>query len=191
MKGMNQFNRSRLQERRSSAVALDGVFISYSRRDKDNARKVVKMVEDLGINVYFDENDEALQLADEQKDHEKVVECIENGISHSTALLGIITENTKDSWWVPYEIGSATGHAKPHAHLITKEVDILPSYIQASTILPSVEALDAWLTKHAKSNLSKLEFLLESLGRSARGYHKSASVDPVPMSRSISDLSFY
>jgi hypothetical protein len=191
MKGINQFTPTRLLEKRASANASDCVFISYSRRDKDGARIVAAMIKDLGIDIYFDENDKALQLADEMGNHEKVVECIENGIAHSTVLLGIITENTKDSWWVPYEIGSANGRGKLHAHLITKEVERLPSYIKASTILPSLKSLDEWLPNHTRSKLGSTGILLERMNRELRGNYKSASIDPVPMHRSIGDLNFY
>ena len=191
MKGMNQFTSNRLLEKRASSSIIDCVFISYSRLDKDDALFVAKMIQDLGIDIYFDENDEALQLADEQENHEKVVECIENGIAYSAVLLGIITENTKDSWWVPYEIGSVNGHGKTHAHLITKEVSYLPSYIKASTILTSIDSLDEWLPKHARSKMGSTGILLERMTRNVRGHYKSASIDPVPMKRSITDLSFY
>jgi len=193
MKGVNKFNRSQFYEnwKRASASAGDCVFISYSRLDKDYARTVGAMIRDLGIDIYFDENDDVLQLADEQNNHEKVVACIEDGIARSTTLLGIITENTKQSWWVPYEIGSANGHSKPHAHLITKEVSYLPSYIKASTILTSVDSLDEWLLKYARSKLGSTGILMERMNRVLSGHYKSASIDPVPMHRSITELSFY
>lgn len=191
MKGINQFSLKRLHEKQASASPSDCVFISYSRLDKDYADTVAAMIQDLGIDIYFDENDDALQLADEQRNHKKVVACIENGIVHATTLLGIIIENTKNSWWVPYEIGSATGHDTPHAHLITKEVEYLPSFIQASTILPSLNSLDEWLLKYARSKMGSTGILLERLNRTIRGHYKSASVDPIPINRSIADISYY
>ncbi|HEY1122520.1 MAG TPA: toll/interleukin-1 receptor domain-containing protein [Haloferula sp.] len=191
MKGINHFSASRFYEGRASAGPINCVFISYSRKDREDAIRVADMIRDLGIGVYFDQYDTALQLADEQDNHQKVVECIDNGITHSTALLGIITENTKESWWVPYEIGSANGHGISHAHLVTKEVKRLPSYIQASTILPSIRSLDEWLSQHLESHLSKTELLFEQLERVYRGHYKSASLDPVPIYREIGDLTFY
>lgn len=191
MKGWNQFNYSRLLEKRVSSNVIDCVFISYSRADKAQAFVVAEMIKDLGIDIYIDQNDQALQLADESNDHRKVVECIEDGITHCAVLLGIITENTKNSWWVPYEIGSANGHGRPHAHLITKEVRRLPSYIKASTILPSLDSLDEWLAGNVPDKKNDRHLFLERIERISRGHYKSASVDPVPMNRSISDLSFY
>src|SRR5207302_2068827 len=108
-----------------------GVFISHSRLDKEKARAVARALKASKVDYYFDQNDKELQLADEQNDDVKVVRCIENGIEVCSHLLGIITENTKNSWWVPYEIGRATGRERKCAHLIDKEVEKLPSYIKA------------------------------------------------------------
>ena len=191
MKGVNQFSANRLFEKRAFANAGECVFVSYSRLDKEDAIKVVNLIEDLGIDVYFDQYDEDLQLADEEMNHEKVVECIEKGLDHAVTLLGIITENTKKSWWVPYEIGSANGRSKAHAHLITSEVKLLPSYIQASTILPDLATLDEWLVKHVKSRLGKEAVVTESLLRMIGRNNKSASMAPVYIHRSKSDLTFY
>lgn len=97
-----------------------------------------------------------LQLADEEGDHLMVVQCIEKGLAACTHLLGIITENTRESWWVPYEIGSATGRARDCAHLIDKEVSKLPSYVKAARILTNREMMRDWLpsetTKTARAS---------------------------------------
>ena len=99
-----------------------GVFISHSRL-KEKARAVARALEASNVDYYFDENDEELQLADEQNDHLKVVRCIENEIKVCSHLLGIVRKSTRESWWVPYEIGSATGHRRDCAHLNDREVN--------------------------------------------------------------------
>ena len=167
------------------------MFISHSRKDKPAARTLVGFIMDFGLDVHFDEFDEALQLADEVGDDGKVVSCIEDGILNSSLLLGLITENTKDSWWVPYEIGSATGHGKVHAHLVASSVTHLPSYIKASTILPSIADLGDWLPSQAKvgsaSNSIFLELVERTTAKSSHGELRTS----FSSARAMDDLKFY
>ncbi|MDF1738625.1 MAG: toll/interleukin-1 receptor domain-containing protein [Verrucomicrobiales bacterium] len=188
MKGINQFGRI---EKQAHATEPNAVFISYSRRDKNQALEAANSVKGLGIDIYFDENDYMLQVADEKEEHGKVVSCIEDGLSNSAALLGIVTENTKESWWVPYEIGNASGRQKPHAHLITGEVTHLPSYIKASTILPDMNTLDRWLLNTLETKLDQKELLARLVWMKLRSHQKSASATSIPISRSIDELVFF
>jgi hypothetical protein len=140
-----------------------GVFISHSRRDKKKARAVARALKASNVDYYFDENDEELQLADEKDDHLKVVRCIEHGIEVCSHLLGIITEDTKGSWWVHYEIGRATGRTRRCAHLIDEEVERLPSYIKAAEILTNRKELRNWLPRRVREGSSAVIELTERL----------------------------
>ena len=169
-------------------VRVLGVFVSHSRLDKEKAREVAHALQASKVDYYFDENDAELQLADEQGDHLKVVQCIENGLSVCTHLLGIITENTKDSWWVPYEIGSATGRAQDCAHLIDEEVTKLPSYIQAARILANREEMRAWLPSENTKTASASNFIVELSKALAVACDYPSFI---PTSRQVSELTFY
>lgn len=186
--GINRFLRKTPLEKHSFASRGDCIFISHSSLDKPAAREASKFILELGIDVYFDEYDEELQRADQKGNDQEVVACLERGIANSTRLLGIITENTKKSWWVPYEIGSATGHGKEHAHLISKEVKALPSYIKASTIIPALDGLRKWLPYQAAP--SSTEYFLERLER-LTNFTKAASVSNFSYARQIDELTFY
>jgi hypothetical protein len=174
--------------RSASTVPRLGVFISHSRRDKDKARDVARALEASRVDYYFDENDEELQLADEQGDHLKVVHCIEYGLKACSHLLGIITENTKDSWWVPYEIGSATGRSQDCAHLIDKEVAELPSYIKAATVIANKEALREWLPSERTKTSIASSVVIELNKRLAVACDYPAFI---PADRVVGDLTFY
>lgn len=165
------------------------VFISHSRYDKEKARELAHALMKAEVDIYFDEQDTDLQLADERNDHPKVVECIDAGLVACTHLLGIITENTKDSWWVPYEIGGARGRKRICAHLIDKEVKSLPSYIQAEMVLADKSELKTWLpTRFVKSasNANPFEVLLETISKAIITYPSFVSEN-----RAKSDLTFY
>jgi hypothetical protein len=137
---------------------------------------------------YFDENDEELQLADEQNDHLKVVRCIENGIKVCAHLLGIITENPKESSWMPYEIGSASGRGRDCAHLIDREVNKLPSYIRAARVLTNWADLRKWLPSELAGTAGATSTILELSRRLAAEVDYA---DFIPTNRSLADLTFY
>lgn len=191
MDGRNLF-KSRWMESFSSKSASVGprlgVFISHSRLDKEKAREVADALKASSVDYYFDENDDELQLADEQGDHLKVVECIEKGLIACTHLLGIVTENTKNSWWVPYEIGSATGRGQNCAHLIASEVAKLPSYIKAARILVNREELRGWLPSDTKKSARASDFIVEFNKALAFGYDYPSFL---PSKRTANELTFY
>jgi len=184
MDGRNLFE-SRATRMFDPKFASSAVFISHSRLDKEKARAVAHALEASKVYYYFDENDEELQLADEQNDDLKVVRCIENGIEVCSHLLGIISENTKNSWWVPYEIGSPTGRGRKCAHLIDREVKRLPSYIEAARVLVNRAELRDWLATEVTETSSPIVDLAQRLAV-VRDYP-----DFIPPDRSVHELSFY
>lgn len=60
---------------------------------------------DFGYNIYLDLYDETLQAADQNNDIETIVKSIQDGLKYSTHLLCVVTEKSKESWWIPYKIG--------------------------------------------------------------------------------------
>jgi hypothetical protein len=83
------------------------VFISHRLADLDVATAVGRYLTDIvGVDIYLSESDEHLQEALRKGDHEKIVQYIEVGIASSTHLLGILSNRTKGSWWVPFRIWS-------------------------------------------------------------------------------------
>lgn len=189
MNGRNLFESRWISFGRKTASAgpQPGVFISYSRKDKEKARDIVRALEVSNVDYYFDEKDEELQLADEEGDHLKVVQCIKDGLEVCTHLLGIITENTKDSWWVPYEIGRGTGRDRACAHLIDKEVSELPSYIKAAKILVNRAALREWLPVNHEKKAIASRMIVELSKTIAMTEYPSF----IPNSRTVDDLTFY
>lgn len=117
------------------------VFISYRRADLAEAREVADALIRAKVDIYFDEDDECVDGADEETDPERVLTCIDAGPLKSTHLLGLITPRTRRSWWVPYEIGATRSQPVECAFLIHQDVKKHPAYVSVSTILPDRQAL--------------------------------------------------
>lgn len=160
MAGKNRYPRRRspdqLLEKRASVShpSETCVFLSHRSADKPIARRIAAILAELGVDYYLDEDDVELQLAQKVGDDEAIVRCIEDGLAHSTHLLGLITPSTKGSWWVPFEIGAARAHAFcAHgeesggrlAYIVDRAVTDLPPYMKVSTLLPADPDFEEWL----------------------------------------------
>lgn len=143
--GRGDLNKSLTEK--TAGIQKPCVFISHRTCDKPAARTIARLLMDFGIDIYFDERDPELQLGVAQSDDRMIAQCIEDGLNKSTHLIGIISKDTKDSWWVPYEIGGATGRGCEVAHLILKGSGNLPSYIITSRILKNRDSLADWISE--------------------------------------------
>lgn len=96
-----------------------------------------------------------------------ITKSIELGILLSTNLMTIISEKTKDSWWVPYEVGFVKSKEINLSTLKLKDVIYIPSLLQITNILKRVKALDNYLNliKHngVATPFSKAQILNESI----------------------------
>lgn len=75
------------------------IFISHKKEDSSKALKISKYIEsNYGYTTYVDE-------LDHQIDPNNVVERIVSKLKKSTHLLVVFSEKTKESMWVPFELG--------------------------------------------------------------------------------------
>lgn len=149
------------------------IFISHKYEDLEAAKAVANCIMDYGIDVYLDDRDCELQKAVEDQDSKKIVSCIENGIKESTHILILVTENTRKSWWVPYETGYAKGVNKEIASLLLKSAEDFPDYLKIEKTLTGFNDLiqyirtlvpynsptidDRFLEPHKKALLEHIE----------------------------------
>lgn len=78
------------------------VFISYQRIDEAKARSIRDQLSAFAINSYLDVMDPALRSA------ESVTKRILEALESCTHLMAVLSQTTRLSWWVPFEIGVAT-----------------------------------------------------------------------------------
>lgn len=112
------------------------VFLSHISIDKNAVLKIAEFIKNSDINIYLDIADQELQRAVIDDKHEKITECIDKGIESSTHILCLVSEQTKNSWWVPYEIGYAKKGKKTIGTMKLKQTTSLPSFLLVPPILP-------------------------------------------------------
>ena len=98
------------------------VFISHRSADKALAEELGDYINGAGLDVYLDKFDAELQQETQRKHAASVVWHIQKAISVSTHVLVLLSEATRESWWVPYEIG----YAKRCGRKIASLNDIVP-----------------------------------------------------------------
>ena len=57
------------------------------------------------MDIYLDLYDVELKEAVSVENDKKIVESIKKGIGTSSHLLCLVSDKTRLSWWVPYEVG--------------------------------------------------------------------------------------
>lgn len=144
MPGVNRYHPGGPIAKSSTAGGVC-VFISHRLADLDVAKAVGKyLTDEVGVDIYLSDSDVALQVAVMLHNDEKIVEYIENGIISSTHLLGILSKQTRGSWWVPFEFGAGRQRRMTVAQLLLEDVQELPSYLKITTILRDSDDLSKW-----------------------------------------------
>ncbi|MBD9553091.1 TIR domain-containing protein [Pantoea sp. PNT01] len=78
------------------------VFISYRHTDRALAMTINDRLVKEGISTYLDVLDVESQSTDD------ITSVITQRINESTHLIAVVSSQTAQSWWVPFEIGEAT-----------------------------------------------------------------------------------
>jgi TIR domain len=152
-KGKNLANpqifKSALYSFESASVGKPCIFLSHTRLDKNDVINIGNYIMEAGFNIYLDIYDSDLQRAADSMDHDAITECLERGIANSTHMLCFLSEKTKRSWWVPYEIGYGKSREKHIATLLLKDFDLddIPSFLYISEVLEGIKSLNDYIEK--------------------------------------------
>jgi len=130
------------------------IFISHKSDDKDVALKINGILTGLNIESYLDLLDE-----DNSLKADKLTKHIKKQLNECTDILVVISEKTKNSWWVPFEIGMASQKDLPIVNFLKSGID-LPDYLAYWPRLKS----DGDIIKYIEANRTvKKQILNESL----------------------------
>lgn len=99
------------------------------------------LIEIADVDVFLDAFNPALSASGTP---EQVTGIIDFGLNACTHLLAVISDNTRGSWWVPYEVGVARNRPMPCGLILFENVKDLPEYLQTVSNVQDVNGLINW-----------------------------------------------
>lgn len=127
------------------------VFISHKKEDQHIAIELGEfLMKTMNLDIYLDIYDPELQEAVSVENDAKIVESIAEGLKLSDILLCVISDKTKLSWWVPYEIGMADNLGLKIASIKTKEIDDFPSFLKTKKTLNNISEVVGFILKNGR-----------------------------------------
>lgn len=122
------------------------VFISHKDTDAVVARRVAQRIRTHGLEVYLDVIDPTLR-----KDGPDLADYLLTKMSQCQQLIAIISRETQDSWWVPWEIGVGSEKNFRMATYATASASSIPDYLRKWPILKSEADVDTYCKTSNKS----------------------------------------
>lgn len=149
MLGLNRFYLNEFYDHLNSIC----IFISHQKKDSSDAKKIADYLMAAGLDVYFDEYDQNIDRSNPYS----IVNAIKVGLKRSTHLLCIISQNSLESKWVPWEIGYAYDN-KVLVGLTLRDLSksFLPEYLQVIQILRGTKSLNEFIAQTLKSSPDRL-----------------------------------
>ena len=138
------------------------VFISHKNTDSALAGRVAHRVRLNGIDTYLDVIDDALV-----KDGPDLADLLLERMSKCDQLIAVVSDSTKTSWWVPWEIGVGSEKGFRMASYSERYVS-LPSYLEKWPDLHSDADIDLFckLSERADAEIrSRTRTVLTEDGR--------------------------
>lgn len=150
------------------------VFISHQKNDSAAAKKIADYLLKAGVNVYFDEYDQTLDLSNPYS----VVNGIEEGLNHSTHLLVLLSQNALESKWIPWEVGYAY-NSKQIISLTLKELSdqSLPEYLQITRIIRGTTSLNSLIAEFVNKQESTLIYETKMFASDIPGHPLDSILD--------------
>ena len=116
------------------------VFISHKQEDSALAISVKNAFTQYGITSYLDLLDSKISGGGKE-----LTEHIKENLNSCTDIIVVMSEETKKSWWVPFEIGMAAQVDMPTVSFLKSEVE-LPDYLSYWPRLKTVSDIGKYIT---------------------------------------------
>ncbi|TPG77588.1 toll/interleukin-1 receptor domain-containing protein [Pseudomonas arsenicoxydans] len=141
------------------------VFISYRHTDRAHAMAINTRLTQANIKTYLDVLDAESQTT------EDITTVITRNITECTHLMAVVSEQTAQSWWVPFEIGEATiSNRRICSYKIGPSA--LPLYLDKWPKLSGENDINFFIDAYREELLSKRSMGLESFSESVRGTYR-------------------
>lgn len=144
-------------------MPLIRVFVSHKQEDSGAASRVALALRSSpSIEVYVDVLDQHLR-----KSAVDLTEYVRRQLNACTHLMVVLSSQTRESWWVPFEIGLATEREYPIATLAV-ETASLPEYLKKWPYLEDQQDLATYIRVATQTRPSTLRKGLREAMRTER-----------------------
>lgn len=126
------------------------IFISYRHVDSYFAELVADSFKINNVPYYID------RLDPELKTGKEITDTIKERVRVCTHLMAVVSETTKNSWWVPFEVGLATAEDKRISTLTLTQIG-LPGYLNIWPVLRTWEHFHKYLEVYYQDRATLIE----------------------------------
>lgn len=124
------------------------VFLSHQKQDTAHAGLVcMHLKQKHDVRCYLDVLDPYLD-----KDGDDLAQHLHDRLSQCDQLMAVVSSNTKQSWWVPWEIGIATEKVYPITTYAAGLCE-LPDYLKKWPYLRTLNDLDIYVNQARRLDL--------------------------------------
>lgn len=131
------------------------VFISHKNEDSALALAIQLAFSKNGITSYLDVLDSSITTGGKE-----LTDHIKNNLNSCSDIIVVMSDSTKYSWWVPFEIGMSAQIDMPTATFLKSDV-VLPSYLSYWPRLKTTNDIDKYISVRKKTE----QTIIEQYGR--------------------------
>jgi len=136
------------------------IFISHKNDDNAIALSVLRKLKSLEVEAYLD------LLDSFENDGERLTKHIKAQLNDCTDIIVVMSESTRLSWWVPFEVGMAAQSDMPTASFLLTGVE-LPSYLTYWPRLRTEEDISKYVNIRKRVDL-QVELSHDNLSAASR-----------------------
>ena len=134
------------------------IFVSHKKEDAIIANAIANELKRLGISCYLDLLDAGMVL-----NGKALTEHIKHNLNNCTDIIVVMSEITRYSQWVPFEVGMSAQKDMPTATYLKEDVD-LPSFLSYWPRLKKLSDIQKYVS--ARNEVQR-EYLHKSLYENA------------------------